>query len=114
MNRIDTYIDNYLLYVYHKHKSRNKYIDLDTYLENEFKYVACNWDNEYNFVDWLGSVKTKLLTPTTICEMIRAFYVDDPLIKNVFKELTPELTLLHYCSYVVQNMSTEKIRELVV
>ena len=116
MNRIQTYIESYITFVFYKHRSRNKYTDLDAYLENEFKYVACNWDNEYNFVQWLGSIKDKLLTPTTVCTMIRtiqAYYGDDPIIKNVYLELTPKLTLLHYCYCIVQQMTAEKMKELV-
>lgn len=116
MNRINTYIECYMQYVFHKHRSPNKYQDIDAYLDNEFKYVASNWDNEYDIVQWLGSNIKSLLTADTICTMIQTiqrYYGDDPCIKNIYLEITPELVMRHYCHCVIHEMPSIKIKELV-
>ena len=117
MNRINTYIECYIAFVYHKHRSPNKYSDLNSYLEDEFKYVACNWDNEYDIVKWLGSTVSSLLTPTTICTMIQAiqkYYGDDPCLKHVYLNITPDNVLRHYCYSVIHDMSAEKIKNYIL
>ncbi len=109
MERIHTHIECYLQYIYHKH-FRSAYID-----EDELKYVATNWDNEYNFVNWLSTNHIKLLTPDNICTMIRAIqehYGDDPAVKQVYLELTPDLVLLHYVSCTVNKMDFERIKSI--
>ena len=114
MNRINTYIECYMQYVFHKHRSPSKYQDIDAYLDNEFKYVASNWENEYDIVQWLGSNMKSLLTAETICTMIQTiqrYYGDDPCIKHIYLELTPELVMRHYCYCVIQQMPAEKIKE---
>ena len=112
MERIHTHIECYLQYIYHKH-FHSAYID-----EDEFKYVATNWDNEYNFVTWFSLFQkiSSLLTPHNICMMIRAiqaYYGDDPAVKNVYLELTPDLVLLHYVYCTVRKMNLEQITSIV-
>jgi hypothetical protein len=109
--QIDPYIEGYIQYVFHKHKTPNKYEDLDLYLESEFKFAA----TEYDFAEWLGNTnKKKLLTPDNMCSMIhivQRHYGKDTAI--LFLEITPDTLLIEYAYCIIYYMPVEKIREII-
>ncbi len=102
--QLESYIEGYIQYVLRKHKTPNKYENLDLYLESEFKYVA----SEYNFSEWLGNTsKNRLLTPENMCKMFNTIRQEGTPI-----DLTSDILLREYAYWILYYMPVDKIKTI--
>jgi hypothetical protein len=110
--RINEYIYEYLSDVMEQEEIiKSDFMDEDKYEEFLFK-SGNDWENGYDFVDWLMSEKN-ILCDTLMCiytltdmyKKVNSWYIDnygDECLID-WKKLTPEFLLRHYVYYFVHN-----------